>query len=144
MGDFRAAEPSSQLAGEIRCSAVALVIATLRADGSPRVSASVVLDDSGGVELAFGSMPARAGRRPAPGPAVRAARRPPTSPAATWEGGLKVAAGRSGTGRCPAPSRATRSGRPHRSGVDGLNDERNRLVVRWWTPSAGLRSVERE
>ncbi|MBC3190109.1 pyridoxamine 5'-phosphate oxidase family protein [Pseudonocardia sp. C8] len=149
-GDFRAAEPEfAALAERILQRGVALVIATLRADGSPRVSGiEVVLDDSGpGVELAFGSMPgARKGAdlRRDPRFALHAAPAD-QSGGDLGEGDLKVAGRAIWNGPLSGPV----AGDAFRADLTevvwtGLNDERNRLVVRWWTPSAGLRSVERE
>ena len=145
-GEFRAAEPAfADLAQRILQRGVALVIATLRADGAPRVSGIEVVFD--GDELAFGSMPgARKGAdlRRDPRFALHAAPAD-QSGGDLGEGDLKVS-GRAVWGGAlsgPVAGDAFRVDLTEVAWI-GLNDVRNRLVVRWWTPSAGLRSVERE
>lgn len=149
-GEFRSAEPEfAGLAERILQRGVALVIATLRADGSPRVSGiEVVFDGSGvGTQLAFGSMPgARKGAdlRRDPRFALHAAPAD-QSGGDLGEGDLKV----SGRAVWNGPLSGPVAGDGFRVDLTevawvGLNDARNRLVVRWWTPSSGLRSVERE
>jgi hypothetical protein len=126
-------------------------IATLRADGSPRISGieCEVVDG----QLQLGSMPgARKGadlrrdpRLALHGPTFH----PVEGQEGEWPGEAKV------TGRAlPAG---------HVGGEDGdaasgdlfhvdisevvitrLNDEATRLVVEWWTPEGGLRHVERD
>lgn len=145
-GEFRSAEPEfAGLAERILQRGVALVIATLRADGSPRVSGIEVVLDGG--ELAFGSMPgARKGadlRRDSRF-ALHAAPAD-QSGGDLGEGDLKV----SGRAVWAGPLTGPVAGDAFRVDLSevvwtGLNDARNRLAVRWWTPSTGLRSVERE
>src|SRR6476661_1224240 len=122
-------------------------IATLRADGSPRISGIEASFEDG--ELAFGSMPnARKGAdlRRDPRFALHSATVDPVEGAeAQWPGEAKI------SGRAiDAPSTA--------EGPDGdlfhaditdvvhthLNEEATMLVVEWWTPTHGLRRIERE
>lgn len=118
-------------------------IATVRADGSPRISGIETVFEDG--ELVFGSMPnARKGAdlRRDPRFALHSATVDPVEGAeAQWPGEAKI------------------SGRAHASeGADGdrfradiaevvhthLDDKATMLVVEWWTPAHGLRKVERE
>ena len=121
-------------------------IATLRADGSPRISGIEVGFVDG--QLTFGSMPnARKGadlrrdpRCALHGPTVD----PVEGSESAWPGEVKV------SGRAIAVC-AT-------EGQDGdlfhldiaevahthLNEKATMLVVEWWTPDGGLRTVERE
>jgi hypothetical protein len=122
-------------------------IATLRSDGSPRIS-GIECEFADG-ELRFGSMAgARKGadlkrdpRFALHGPAVH----PQEGKEAEWPGEAKVS------------GRAVPAG-PAGGGPDGdlfiadisevastrLNPEATRLVIEWWTPQHGLRVVERE
>jgi hypothetical protein len=122
-------------------------IATLRADGSPRISGIEVVFEDG--DLVFGSMAhARKGAdlRRDPRFALHSATVDPVEGAeAQWPGEAKIA------------GRAFAAG-PVTEGPDGdrfraeiaevvhthLNDAATLLVVEWWTPSQGLRRVERE
>jgi len=115
-------------------------IATLRADGSPRISGIETVFEDG--ELAFGSMPnARKGAdlRRDPRCALHSATVDPVEgEEARWPGEAKIA------GRA-----RTEDG--ERFLVDvaevvhtHLNEAATLLVVEWWTPEAGLRKVERE
>ena len=122
-------------------------IATLRSDGSPRISGIEVTFEHG--ELAFGSMPnARKGAdlRRDPRFALHSATVDPVEGSeAQWPGEGKVS------------GRATQVG-PTTEGPDGdhfyaditevvhthLNVEATKLVVEWWTPTHGLRRIERE
>ncbi|HSK58674.1 MAG TPA: pyridoxamine 5'-phosphate oxidase family protein [Actinomycetospora sp.] len=121
-------------------------LATLRADGSPRISGieTVVADG----ELTFGSMPgARKGAdlRRDPRFALHSATVDPVEGAeAQWPGEAKIA------------GRAVAAG-PLGEGQDGdlfradiievvhthLDDAAAQLVVEWWTPTRGLQRVER-
>jgi hypothetical protein len=118
-------------------------IATLRADGSPRISGIEAVFEDG--ELAFGSMPrARKGMdlRRDPRFALHSATVDPVSGAeAAWPGEAKIA------GRAVL----TEGKDSDRFVVDvtevvhtHLNAAATLLVVEWWTPSAGFRQVERE
>ena len=115
-------------------------IATLRADGSPRISGIETVFADG--ELTFGSMPdARKGAdlRRDPRCAVHSATVDPVEGAeAQWPGEAKIA------GRA-----LSEDGERFRVDVaevvhTHLNAAATLLVVEWWTPSGGLRKVERE
>ncbi len=121
-------------------------IATLRADGSPRISGIEAVFKDG--ELTFGSMPhARKGAdlRRDPRFALHSATVDPVEGAeAGWPGEAKI------SGRAIAAGAIT-------DGPDGdlfhaaitevvhthLNAGATMLVVEWWTPAQGLRTVER-
>jgi len=122
-------------------------IATLRADGSPRISGIEAVFENG--ELVFGSMAnARKGAdlRRDPRFALHSATIDPVEGAeAQWPGEAKI------SGRAIAA-------RPVTDGPDGdrfhadiaevvhthLNQQATMLVVEWWTPAHGLRTIERE
>jgi Pyridoxamine 5'-phosphate oxidase len=122
-------------------------IATLRADRSPRISGIEAAFEDG--ELVFGSMPnARKGAdlRRDPRFALHSATIDPVEGSeAQWPGEAKIA------------GRAIAAG-PVTDGADGdrvradiaevvhthLNERATMLVVEWWTPTRGLRRVERE
>jgi hypothetical protein len=121
-------------------------IATLRADGSPRISGIEATFADG--ELTFGSMPAArkgADLRRDPRFALHSPTVDPVEGAeAQWPGEAKVS------------GRATPAGRTT-GGPEGdlfhadilevvhthLDETASRLVVEWWTPRDGLRRVER-
>jgi Pyridoxamine 5'-phosphate oxidase len=121
-------------------------MATLRADGSPRISGIEVVFEDG--ELVFGSMPgARKGAdlRRDPRFAVHSATVDPVEGAeAQWPGEAKIS------------GRAVAAG-PITDGPDGdrlhaditdvvhthLDPEAKLLVIEWWTPAGGLRRAER-
>ena len=122
-------------------------IATLRADGSPRISGIETAFEDG--ELVFGSMPrARKGADLGRDPrfALHSATVDPVEGSeAQWPGEAKI------SGRAiPAGLNA--------EGPDGesfhadiaevvhthLNDEATMLVIEWWTPAHGFRRIERE
>jgi pyridoxamine 5'-phosphate oxidase-like protein len=118
-------------------------IATLRADGSPRISGIETVFADG--ELTFGSMPdARKGAdlRRDPRFALHSATVDPVDGAEKdWPGEAKIA------GRAAL----TEGEGSDRFVVDvaevvhtHLNPEATLLVVEWWTPAHGLRRVERE
>ena len=122
-------------------------IATLRADGSPRIS-GVECEFADG-ELKFGSMPGarksadlrRDPRFALHGPTFH----PVEGKEAEWPGEAKIA------------GRAVHAG-PIAEGPEGdlfradisevaitrLNPEATLMVIEWWTPQGGLRTVERE
>jgi hypothetical protein len=122
-------------------------IATVRADGSPRISGIEATFNEG--QLTFGSMPgARKGAdlRRDPRFALHSATVDPVEGAeAQWPGEAKIS------------GRAIAAG-PITDGPDGdlfqadiaevvhthLDDAATLLVVEWWTPAGGLRRVERE
>ncbi|HZR53930.1 MAG TPA: pyridoxamine 5'-phosphate oxidase family protein [Streptosporangiaceae bacterium] len=117
-------------------------IATVRADGSPRISGIETVFEDG--ELVFGSMPdARKGAdlRRDPRFALHSATVDPVEGAeAQWPGEAKI------------------SGRAVAVGPDGtsfhaditevvhthLDEKATLLVIEWWTPAHGMRRVERE
>ncbi|MGW7824908.1 pyridoxamine 5'-phosphate oxidase family protein [Streptomyces puniciscabiei] len=122
-------------------------IATLRADGSPRISGIEAAFEDG--QLVFGSMPnARKGAdlRRDPRFALHSATVDPIEGSeGQWPGEAKIS------------GRAVPGG-PIAKGSDGdrfradiaevvythLNDAATMLVIEWWTPTQGLRRVERE
>jgi hypothetical protein len=122
-------------------------IATVRADGSPRISGIEAGFEAG--ELVFGSMPnARKGAdlRRDPRFALHSATVDPVEGSeAQWPGDAKI------SGRAIADG-------PISEGADGdrfhadiaevvhthLNEEATMLIVEWWTPTHGLRRIERE
>ncbi|MBV9422125.1 MAG: pyridoxamine 5'-phosphate oxidase family protein [Solirubrobacterales bacterium] len=122
-------------------------IATLRADGSPRISGIEAVFEGG--ELVFGSMPnARKGAdlRRDPRFALHSATVDPVEGSeATWPGEAKIA------GRAIAAGPITEAADGDRFHADvaevvhtHLNEEATTLVVEWWTPTHGLRRIERE
>jgi hypothetical protein len=122
-------------------------IATLRADGSPRISGIEAVFEDG--ELVFSSMPnARKGAdlRRDPRFALHSATVDAVEGSeAQWPGEAKIS------------GRAIAAG-PITGGPDGdrfhadiaevvhthLNDEATKLVIEWWTPRQGMRTIERE
>jgi hypothetical protein len=122
-------------------------IATLRADGSPRISGIEVVFDDG--ELVVGSMPnARKGAdlRRDPRFALHSATVDPIEGAeAQWPGEAKI------SGRAIAAGPITGGPDGERFHADiaevvhtHLDDKATMLVVEWWTPGHGLRRIERE
>jgi hypothetical protein len=130
-------------------------IATVRADGSPRISGIESAFEDG--ELVFGSMPgARKGAdlRRDPRFALHSATVDPVEGAeAQWPGEAKIA-GRAvaAVAAVTAEEDATAADEPQgdrfRADITEvvhthLNTEATLLVVEWWTPTHGLRTVER-
>ncbi len=122
-------------------------IATLRADGSPRISGIEANFDGG--ELVFGSMPdARKGAdlRRDPRFALHSATIDPVEGSeAQWPGEVKI------SGRAMAAGPVTEEPDGDRFHADiaevvhtHLNQEATMLVVEWWTPAHGLLRIERE
>jgi hypothetical protein len=122
-------------------------IATLRADGSPRISGIEAVFEDG--ELIFGSMTnARKGAdlRRDPRFALHSATVDPVEGSeAQWPGEAKI------SGRAIAAGPITEGPEGDRFHADiaevvhtKLNDEATLLVVEWWTPTHGLRRIERE
>jgi hypothetical protein len=122
-------------------------LATLRADGAPRISGIETSFADG--QLTFGSMPgARKGADLTRDPrfALHSATVDPVEgQEARWPGEAKIA------GRALAAGPVTEGAEGDLFRVDvaevvhtHLNPEATRLVVEWWTPAAGLRIVERE
>jgi len=123
-------------------------IATLRADGSPRISGIEASFEDG--ELTFGSMShARKGadlRRDARFALHSATVDPVEGSEALWPGEAKI------SGRA-VPTGALEEGGPAGDGFRAdiaevvhthLDEAATMLVVEWWTPTRGLRKVERE
>ena len=122
-------------------------IATLRADGSPRISGIETTFEDG--QLSFGSMPnARKGAdlRRDPRFALHSATIDPVEGAeAQWPGEAKIA------GRALAAGAIAEGPEGELFHADitevvhtHLDEKATRLVVEWWTPASGLRRVERE
>jgi hypothetical protein len=121
-------------------------IATIRADGGPRIS-GIEAEFAGG-ELTFGSMPhARKGadlhrdpRFALHSPSVD----PPEDDPAAWAGDAKIA----GRAVPAGPVGGDTDGELFHADIDevvrtGLNADATALVVEIWTPGGGLRRVER-
>jgi hypothetical protein len=143
--EFEAAEP--EFAARVRklmSTRKHLTMATLRRDGSPRISGTEVEFADG--QLRMGSMPAamkaldlrRDGRVAIHGPTVD----PPADNAAGWKGEAKIAG---------IAHEVDSGGDAHRFVIDiseavitRLNEAGNRLVVESWTPNRGYRTIERE
>jgi hypothetical protein len=141
--DFELAEPA--FARRVRALFDAhrhKTLATLRADGGPRISGIECVFEDG--DLVFGSMAhARKGAdlRRDPRFALHSATVDPvTDEEAAWPGEAKVA------GRAlvtPGPD-ADRFTADIESVVHThLDDKATLLVVEWWTPAGGLRTAER-
>jgi hypothetical protein len=122
-------------------------IATVRADGSPRISGIETVFEDG--ELVFGSMPnARKGAdlRRDPRFALHSATVDPIDGSeAQWPGEAKI----SGRAIPAGPNTEVHdSDRFHADIAEvvhtHLNDKATMLVVEWWTPAHGLRKIERE
>ena len=122
-------------------------IATVRADGSPRISGIEAVFEDG--ELVFGSMPkARkdADLRRDPRFALHSATVDPTEGAeAHWPGEAKI----SGRAVLAGPVTEGPGGDLFHADIavvvhTHLDDEATKLVVEWWTPTTGLRRRERE
>jgi hypothetical protein len=152
-GEIERAEPA--FAGRVRQLFDAgrhKTIATVRADGAPRISGIECEFVDG--ELRWGSMPAarkgadlvRDPRFALHGPTFH----PVQGKETEWPGEAKVA------GRA-VPAGPVTSGEPgeHPDGdmfvadidevvITSLNPEGTKLVVEWWTPKGGLRRVERD
>ena len=122
-------------------------IATLRADGSPRISGIEAAFEHG--ELVFGSMAnARKGAdlRRDPRFALHSATVDPVEGSeARWPGEAKI------SGRAIAAGPLTEGSGGDLFNADiaevvhtHLDDEATMLVVEWWTPTHGLRRIERE
>jgi hypothetical protein len=118
-------------------------IATVRADGSPRISGVEAAVEDG--ELVFGSMPnARKGAdlRRDPRFALHSATIDPVPGSeADWPGEAKI----SGRAILVADDSASDHFRAEIAAVvhTHLNPEATMLVVDWWTPTHGLRRLER-
>lgn len=126
-------------------------IATIRADGSPRISG--IECEIGDEDLRFGSMiGARKGvdlhrdpRFALHGPTFH----PEVGKENEWSGEAKIA----GNAVPAGPLIDEESGQAHGEAfigdieevvVTGLNEEATKMVVEWWTPKGGLQRVERD
>jgi hypothetical protein len=143
--EFEAAEPAFALrVRELMASRKHLTMATLRRDGSPRISGTEV--EFAGGQLRVGSMPRavkamdlrRDARVAIHGPTVD----PPPNRAPRWKGEAKIA----GTA-----IEVESTGDGHRFVIDiqeavitRLNEAGNHLVIESWRPTRGYRSLERE
>jgi hypothetical protein len=122
-------------------------IATLRADGSPRISGIETTFADG--ELTFGSMPnARksADLRRDPRFALHSATVDPVEGSeAQWPGEAKISGRAFRAGPIPEQSDGDRFTADITEVVHTHLDEKaTMLVVEWWTPMHGLRRIERE
>jgi hypothetical protein len=119
-------------------------IATVRADGSPRISGIETAFEDG--ELVFGSMPhARKGAdlRRDPRFALHSATIDPVEGApALWPGEAKISGRAVAAGESPDVDRfcadIAEVAHVH------LNEAATLLVIDWWTPAQGLQRAERE
>ena len=121
-------------------------IATLRADGSPRISGIEAAFEDG--ELVFGSMPnARKGADLLRDPrfALHSATVDPVEGSeAQWPGEAKI----SGRAVAVRPGEEGSESDHFRADIADvvhthLNEAATLLVVEWWTPTHGLRKIER-
>jgi len=122
-------------------------MATVRADGSPRISGIELAFEDG--ELVFGSMPgARKGAdlRRDPRFAVHSATFDPVEGAeAQWPGEAKISGQAIAAGPIPAGSDADSFHADIAEVVHThLNEKATMLVIEWWTPGQGLQRIERE
>jgi hypothetical protein len=122
-------------------------LATVRADGSPRISGIEAGFEQG--ELVFGSMPnARKGadlRRDSRFALHSATFDPVEGSEADWPGEAKI----SGRAVAAGPVTPGPEGEQFRADITEvvhtrLNPQATLLVVEWWTPADGLRTAERE
>jgi Pyridoxamine 5'-phosphate oxidase len=122
-------------------------IATVRADGSPRICGIEAVFENG--ELMFGSMPnSRKGAdlRLDPRFALHSATVDPVEGSeAEWPGEAKI----SGRAIAAGPITAGPDGESFRADITEvvhthLNEKATMLVIEWWTPTGGLLRIERE
>jgi hypothetical protein len=120
-------------------------LATLRADGSPRISGIECAFEDG--DLVFGSMAnARKGADLLRDPrfALHGATVDPVDGReAEWPGEAKI------SGRATPVGEAGPNGDRFRAEINEvvhthLNEEASLLVIEWWTPQRGFRKVERQ
>ena len=121
-------------------------IATLRADGGPRIS-GIEVEFAGG-ELTFGSMPAArkgADLRRDPRFALHSASvAPPKGEEAGWAGDAKVAGLAVPAGPVEGVEGQLFKADVREVVLTRLNPTATALLIEWWTPERGLRRVERE
>jgi hypothetical protein len=147
-GAFEAAEPAfAARVRELFDAHRHKTIATLRADGAPRISGIEASFEDG--ELCFGSMAdARKGAdlRRDPRCALHSATIDPVEGhAAEWPGEAKI----SGRAIVTGPVGGSAGGDSFRLEVTEvvhthLNEAATRLVIDWWTPERGMQRLERE
>jgi pyridoxamine 5'-phosphate oxidase-like protein len=117
-------------------------IATVRADGSPRISGIEAVFEDG--ELVFGSMPgARKGAdlRRDPRFALHSATVDPVEGSeAQWPGEAKISGRAMTAGPDGDRFRADIAGVVHTH----LDEKATLLVIEWWTPARGLQRIDRE
>ena len=146
--DFQEAEPEfAQRVRELFDAHRHKTMATLRADGSPRISGIETVFENG--QLVFGSMPnARKGAdlRRDPRFALHSATVDPVEGAeAQWPGEAKI----SGLAIADGPVAEGQEGDRFVTDIADvvhthLNELATMLVIEWWTPTSGLRKIERE
>jgi hypothetical protein len=143
--DFEKAEP--EFAARVQAlltSRKHLTMATLRRDGSPRISGTEV--EFAGGELRIGSMPGAVKAldlRRRPQIAIHGPTNdPPVDHASGWIGEAKIAGNVTETDSGSAAHRFLVDIRE--AVITRLNEPGDRLVVESWTPARGRRMVERE
>lgn len=156
--DIRAAEP--EFAARVEAmfgSGRHKTLATLRRDGSPRISGieCEFTED----ELQFGSMPNALKAADLHRDPRFALHGPPAHPAegseSDWPGEAKIAGRAVPAGPIPADDSSQGAGAAEPAGemftaaitevvVTGLSDDATRLVVESWTPQRGRRRIERD
>ena len=121
-------------------------IATLRADGGPRIS-GIEVEFAGG-ELTFGSMPgARKGADLHRDPRFAlhsASVAPPEGHEAEWAGDAKVAGLAVPAGLVEGMEGELFHADVREVVLTRLTPAASALLIEWWTPKGGLRSMERE
>jgi hypothetical protein len=121
-------------------------IATVRADGGPRISGIETVFEDG--QLVFGSMPhARKGAdlRRDPRFALHSATVDPVDGAeAQWPGEAKISGLAVAAGPQDGPDGDRFRADIAEVVITHLNEQATLLVIEWWTPAGGLRQVDRE
>ena len=154
-GEFQAQEPEFAARVQVLFDARRhKTMATLRADGSPRISGMEATFEDG--ELTFGSMPKSrksADLRRDPRFALHSATIDPVEgEEAKWPGECKIS-GRAIIVAPPATAVPLANGEAAAESFRAeitevvhthLNDAATLLVVEWWTPERGLQRLERE
>ncbi len=148
-GEFEAAQPGlSTVVRDLFNAGRHKTIATLRADGSPRISGIECSFDSG--HLTFGSMPDSVKLADLLRDPRFALHSPTSSPIegqeSEWRGEAKI------SGRAVHVGQLAGGEAPEGELFEAdvlevvyvhLNDTATKLVVEWWTPNGGLERVER-
>lgn len=119
-------------------------MATLRRDGSPRISGTEIEFADG--RLQIGSMPRAVKAQDLqrnPGVAIHGPTEdPPAANPAGWKGEAKIAGTATEVGSDGPAHRFVID--IHEAVITRLNDAGDRLVVESWSPKRGLRTLERE